>query len=72
MDIFEERRYEFSEDDCENCCFICGDNYHTFYILRQIVSMKMVHLCEECLLGNLKDYYLDNTRPWMSKQSCGR
>ena len=67
MDMFDAGCYEFHEDDLPDHCFICRENSNNIFIMRQIKSMKMVHLCEKCMLDHLSEYYLDNTRPWTGK-----
>ena len=68
MTLFEDdSSYEFHEMDSKDRCFRCGYSSGRLFVLRQVKSMKMVHLCEECLLAGISDYYLDNTRPWSPK-----
>ncbi len=67
MDIFDSKCYEFHEEDLSDQCFICKHNSKKCFIMRHIGSMKMVHLCESCMLSHLSEYYLDNTRPWIGK-----
>ncbi len=45
-------------------CFLCSQNCEKLFIVRQVSSMKMVHMCGECMVNNLEEYMLDNTRPW--------
>lgn len=68
MTLFDDDSYEFHEMDSKDRCFRCGYPSGRFFVLRQVKSMKMVHLCEDCLLNSRSDYYLDNTRPWSSKR----
>jgi hypothetical protein len=65
--MFDTKDYEFHKKDCPEFCFICKRPSEKFFIMRQIKSMKMVHLCEHCMLSHLSEYYLDNTRPWLGK-----
>jgi len=60
----DEKCYEFHERDTVEKCFLCQENSSKLFIVRQIESMKMVHMCGECMVNNSSDYLLDNTRPW--------
>jgi hypothetical protein len=60
----DEQCYEFHEKDMAEKCFLCNQNSQKLFIVRQIASMKMVHMCGECMVSNLEEYLLDNTRPW--------
>jgi hypothetical protein len=60
----EEPIYKFHEEDAPERCFICKYPCEKTLIMRQIKSMMLVHLCPECMLDNLSEYLLDNTRPW--------
>ncbi len=68
MTTVDKSCYAFHEDDQKQQCFHCRCNSSKFYILRHDESMKMVHLCEECMLHNPSDYFLDNTRPWVCRK----
>ena len=57
--------YEFHEKDAPDRCFACSNAPPRLLIVRQIESMLLVHLCRDCMLDNLSDYILDNTRPWI-------
>jgi hypothetical protein len=60
----DEQCYEFHEKDLRDKCFLCSQNSQKLFTVRQIASMKMVHLCGECMVNNTDEYLLDNTRPW--------
>jgi hypothetical protein len=60
----DEKSYQFDENDRSNFCFACGQNSERLFILRQIKSMKLVHLCRDCMVKNIANYLLDNTKPW--------
>lgn len=60
----DEKCYEFHEKDKEDKCFLCASNGCRLFTVRQVSSMKMVHLCGECMTDNSSEYLLDNTRPW--------
>jgi hypothetical protein len=60
----DEQCYKFHDKDISDKCFLCSQNSGKLFIVRQITSMKMVHLCGECMVNNGDEYLLDNTRPW--------
>ncbi len=60
----DEKHYAFHAQDNPSQCFLCSHNSQKLFIVRQISSSKMVHLCGECMLNNTSEYLLDNTRPW--------
>jgi hypothetical protein len=60
----DEQCYQFHEKDIAEKCFLCSQNCQKLFIVRQVSSMKMVHMCGECMVSNLEEYLLDNTRPW--------
>jgi hypothetical protein len=60
----DEQCYEFHEQDIAEKCFLCSQNSQKLFIVRQISSMKMVHMCGECMVNNSDEFLLDNTRPW--------
>jgi hypothetical protein len=60
----DEKCYQFHEKDKKDRCFVCGQSSERFLILRHIGSAKLVHLCLECMVENIEDYLLDNTKPW--------
>jgi hypothetical protein len=64
----DEQCYEFHEDDTEDRCFLCRQNCQKLFTVRQISSMKMVHMCGECMLNNCDEFLLDNTRPWEGRK----
>jgi len=65
MEYDDEKSYRFQENDEPGRCFTCGGCGTRLLVVRNIASMMLVHLCAECLLANLSDYFLDNTRPWI-------
>ncbi|MBN1381991.1 MAG: hypothetical protein JXA41_09975 [Deltaproteobacteria bacterium] len=64
----DENTYQFHEEDISGRCFICKYPTEKMLIVRQIKSMKLVHLCADCMFENLSEYLLDNTRPWAGKK----
>ncbi len=60
----DEQCYEFHENDIMDRCFLCHENSQKLFTVRQSSSMKMVHMCGECMVNNCDDFLLDNTRPW--------
>jgi hypothetical protein len=60
--------YEFHEDDTKERCFLCSRNSQRLFVVRQISSMKMVHLCSDCMVNNSDTFLLDNTRPWEGRK----
>jgi len=62
--FMDEQCYEFHERDIPEKCFLCAQNSGKLFIVRQVSSMKMVHLCGDCMVSNSDEYLLDNTRPW--------
>ncbi|HOO45070.1 MAG TPA: hypothetical protein PLM29_02475, partial [Deltaproteobacteria bacterium] len=60
----DEKCYEFHEKDDPDRCFLCSGNSCKLFTVRQVQSMKMVHMCGECMVNNSSEYLLDNTRPW--------
>ena len=60
----DEACYHFHEKDRPDRCFLCLGDGRRLIIVRQQEEMVLVHLCQDCLLGNRDDYLLDNTRPW--------
>ncbi len=61
----DEESYRFHKEDRDGSCFLCRENSKDLLVVRQIESMKMIHLCGGCMMKNLADYLLDNTRPWL-------
>ncbi len=61
----DENNYLFLEGDVPEACFLCKCVCERTIVVRQISSMKLVHLCPDCMLDNMNDYLLDNTRPWL-------
>ncbi|HBH86511.1 MAG TPA: hypothetical protein DDY17_02770 [Syntrophaceae bacterium] len=64
----DEKSYLFHDKDTPDKCFMCSKNTATLLVFRQIASMKLVHLCQDCICDNLGDYLLDNTRPWLGEK----
>ena len=62
--FMDEQCYEFHEKDIADKCFLCSQGSGKMFIVRQMASMKMVHLCGECMVNSSEEYLLDNTRPW--------
>jgi len=60
----DEKSYTFHNGDSADICFLCKRCINQLFVVRQIATGKMVHLCRECMLDNLSEYLLDNTRPW--------
>ncbi|MBN1827801.1 MAG: hypothetical protein JW884_01480 [Deltaproteobacteria bacterium] len=65
MKYDDDASYRFHEKDVNDHCFLCSANSQHFFIVRQISTMMMVHLCQDCMLDNTSEYLLDNTRPWL-------
>lgn len=68
----DEKCYEFHEGDSAERCFLCSENSRKLFIVRQVASMKMVHMCSECMVNHLSEYLLDNTRPWEGDKDSSR
>ncbi|TFG37575.1 MAG: hypothetical protein E4H39_01915 [Syntrophobacterales bacterium] len=68
MSYYDKEFYEFHVDDMPERCFLCSLNSSKLFVVRHIESEKMVHLCQDCMVNNLSEYLLDNTRPWTSKK----
>jgi hypothetical protein len=68
MSYYDKEFYEFHDDDSGDSCFLCSQNSSHLFVVRHVKSEKMVHLCQDCMLNNLSEYLLDNTRPWTSKK----
>jgi hypothetical protein len=64
----DENCYLFHEKDVLDRCFTCSCNETRLIIVRQISSMMLVHLCPDCMVNNMSDYLLDNTRPWLGEK----
>jgi len=67
MKCYDENYYERHEDDMPDRCFLCGDLSGGLSVVRHIASMKMVHLCGDCMTDRMSEYLLDNTRAWKGK-----
>jgi hypothetical protein len=70
--FLDEKCYEFHEKDTHERCFLCSENSQYLFTVRQLSSMKMVHLCGECMVNNPSEYLLDNTRPWEGDKGSSR
>ncbi|MCK8601930.1 hypothetical protein [Desulfoferrobacter suflitae] len=49
-------------------CYLCLENNQELYLAREIRGGRLTALCSRCLLGNLDDFMLDNTREWPFSQ----
>jgi hypothetical protein len=67
MKCYDEGYYERHEHDTLGRCFLCGDLSERLSLVRHIASMKMVHLCADCMTDRMSEYLLDNTRAWKGK-----
>jgi hypothetical protein len=65
MNYFDEQCYRFHEKDMIDRCFCCSQSAPKLLIVRHIESSMLVHLCPDCMIDNISDYLLDNTRPWL-------
>jgi hypothetical protein len=63
----DEHMYECHEEDSKDKCFLCKQSCEKTYTVREIKSQKMVHLCGGCMVNNISDYIIDNTRPWVEQ-----
>ncbi|MCK4534980.1 MAG: hypothetical protein KAT81_05560, partial [Syntrophobacterales bacterium] len=70
MKCYDEDYYELHEEDVLDMCFLCrqDQNPKKLFIVRQIASMKMIHLCPSCMVNNMSEFLLDNTRAWTSSK----
>lgn len=66
MKYYDKSYYEFHDDDVADKCFLCSHNTKRLFVVRHVVTEKMVHLCEDCMVENISEYMLDNTKPWTS------
>ncbi len=64
MQCYDDNYYELHEEDVPGSCFSCRKKSEDLCIVRHIASMKMIHLCPVCMVNNMSDFLLDNTRPW--------
>ncbi len=67
MKCYDEGYYERHEHDMSDTCFLCGEASKKLAVVRHVASMKMVHLCPECMVNRTSEYLLDNTRAWKGK-----
>ena len=63
----DAQMYEFHSRDESGKCFLCACESSQMFVVRELKSMQMVHLCKDCMVNNASDYLLDNTRPWEEK-----
>lgn len=68
MKCYDEQYYELHEEDVPDRCFLCEQNPEKLFIVRQIASMRMIHLCPGCMVNNMSEFLLDNTRAWTSSK----
>lgn len=45
-------------------CLLCSKLGQELFLVREVQSGHLKAICGPCLLCNLDDYLLDNTRPW--------
>ena len=64
----DAKDYLFHDEDKPDRCFVCRSATAELLIFRQIATVKLVHLCRNCVYENIADYLLDNTRPWLSEK----
>jgi hypothetical protein len=64
MKYYDEDSYRFHKEDNADQCFCCNQGAARLLIVRHIESAMLVHLCPDCMINNISDYLLDNTRPW--------
>jgi len=64
MKCRDEDYYELHEEDVPDRCFLCGQTPEKLFIVRQIASMKMIHICPSCMVNKMSEFLLDNTRLW--------
>ena len=69
MKYYDDHCYRFHEKDTVDTCFICAQNAPRLLIVRNVESMMLVHLCPDCMINNISDYLLDNTRPWLGAKT---
>ncbi|MEA2101841.1 MAG: hypothetical protein U9P80_04620 [Thermodesulfobacteriota bacterium] len=65
----DERAYILHKDDSIDRCFLCKRHTAKSFLVRQISSGKMIHLCRECMVDYPSEYLLDNTCVWMGPAS---
>ena len=67
MKCYDEGYYERHEDDRPDRCFLCRELSDLLSVVRHMESMKMVHLCPDCMADRMSEYLLDNTKAWKGK-----
>lgn len=45
-------------------CYLCSTSGQELYLVRELGGGRLAALCSCCLLSNLDDYVIDNTREW--------
>lgn len=45
-------------------CYLCSENGQELFLVRELSGGRLAALCSCCLLGNLDDFMIDNTREW--------
>ncbi|MBN2284162.1 MAG: hypothetical protein JXO48_09760 [Deltaproteobacteria bacterium] len=68
MSIYDDESYQFHDDDRADRCFLCCRNNGQLFVVRHAENLKMVHICDECMVNCPSDYMLDNTKPWRGKK----
>jgi len=63
--------YEWHKKDVIDKCFMCGEKSEGLFVVRHFASMKMVHLCPDCMVDRMSEYCLDNTRAWKGNMIKG-
>ena len=56
-------KFEVVRPESGGCC-LCRKDENELYVVRETSSGRLTALCSCCLLHNLEDYLIDNTRPW--------
>ena len=71
MDYCDESNYAWHEKDMSGSCFTCGKKSERLSVVRHIASMRMVHMCPDCMVDKMSEYLLDNTREWKGPKAKG-
>jgi len=56
-------KFDIVRSESGGCC-LCLKNDHDLYVVREIESGRLATVCSCCILVNMEDYLIDNTRPW--------
>ncbi len=64
-------KYAWHKEDRAGRCFICKEESDELSVVRHMTSMKMVHLCSDCMVEKMSEYLLDNTRTWQGIRKTG-